>query len=77
MTPDKEVRRREQHRRARELRQLAVQFLRELFSWLVRRKQGLVADEDWPFDRPEPDPEGRRYTWTYDTQGRLTSMAQY
>jgi hypothetical protein len=77
MTPEKEARRREQHRRSRELRKLAEQCLRELFTWLALRKQGLVADEDWPFDRPDPHPEGRRCISTYDAQGRLTSTTDY
>jgi YD repeat-containing protein len=77
MEPDEAARRREQHRRARELRKLAEKWLREYFAWRALRDRGLATDADSPLRRSDPQQHPRPYCWTYDAQGRLTSITQH
>jgi hypothetical protein len=77
VTPDKEERRRAQHRRARELRRLAEECLRDLFAWLALWKLGLASEEDCPLPRLDPEEQRRPFSFTYDAQCRLTCIAEH
>jgi hypothetical protein len=74
MTPENEARRRQQRHRARQLRLLAEQIVRELIARGALSQHGGASDAGASLSPQDPPPDGRPHRCTYDAQGRLTSI---